>query len=452
MNYYLLGKNKKPKGPYPLARLRELWKAGKIPAGTLCCEKGGEKWLPIGNVEAITGHPIGNDTIGEPSTRPVFSSQLLLKLLFVCLAVLLLAGVSYQVLKHNTNLSLHSDDNGTTQHGEGLKINMQPKDGKVQAGSNVNFSVSVEGDGLRYQWRKNGNEIKNATSSSFTIRNAHPSDEGKYTCLVEKQTGNLIGNSGLGSSKAGELISNSATLTVIVGTAVDEFENFEGTEHDLCKDGAHEGETIVVLNLIHRQISFAEATKALGKKGFKVVHHKSPPSPENLRLELGNACQIWVISSTSRLLNEQHLQVIKEFFERGRGVYIWGDNDPFFADANVLGKALLGVEMRGDTRGGKVVKKSLGADKPGFIAHPITNGLDNIFEGATIATIGDSENIQPIMRGSAGNVVTAVYESDGKRAVIDGGSTRLMPRFWNKTAGTARFVKNAACWLVNDKP
>ena len=37
-------------------------------------------------------------------------------------------------------------------------------------------------------------------------------------------------------------------------------------------------------------------------------------------------------------------------------------------------------------------------------------------------------------------------------AVIDGGFTRLMPRFWNKTAGTARFVKNAACWLVNDKP
>ena len=52
MNYYLLGKNKNPKGPYPLTRLRDLWKAGKIPAGTLCCEKGGEIWLPIENVEA----------------------------------------------------------------------------------------------------------------------------------------------------------------------------------------------------------------------------------------------------------------------------------------------------------------------------------------------------------------------------------------------------------------
>jgi hypothetical protein len=337
------------------------------------------------------------------------------------------------------------------QRSEGLKIDMQPKDGKVQAGNNAIFSVSVEGDDLKYQWRKNGNEIKNATSSSYTIRNAHPSDEGKYTCLVEKKTGNLIGNSGLGSSKAEELISNSAALTVIVGTAVDEFENFEGSEHDLCKDGAHKGKTIVVLQLYYG-FSFNEATKALETKGFKVVHHKTPPPPENLRLQLKEACQIWVISNISLTLNEQHVQVIKEFFDSGKGVYIWGDNDPGIFDANVLGKALLGVEMRGNTRGGQVVKKSLGAGKPGFIAHPITTGLDNIYEGVTIATIGDSENIQPIMRGSAGNVVTAVYDRDGKRAVIDGGFTRLYPSYWNKTAGTARFVKNAACWLVNGNP
>jgi hypothetical protein len=451
MNYYLLGKNKKPKGPYPLARLRDLWKAGKIPAGTLCCEKGGGEWLPIENVEAITDLPIADDTIGEPSTRPVFSSQLLLKLLFVCLAVLLLAGVSYQVLKHNTNPPFHSDDNGTMQHSEGLKIDMQPKDGKVQAGNNAIFSVSVEGDDLKYQWRKNGDEIKNATSSSYTIRNAHPSDEGKYTCLVGKKTGNLIGNSGLGSPKAGELISNSATLTVIVGTAVDEFKNLEGTEHDLCKNGAHEGKTIVVLQL-YNSFSFNEATKALETKGFKVVHHKTPPPPENLRLELREACQIWVISTTKRLLNEQHIRVIKEFFERGKGVYIWGDNDPCNADALPLAIALLEVEIGGNSPGQQVVKKSLGPGKPGFITHQISTGLDNIYEGTTIATIGDSENIQPIMRGSAGNVVTAVYDRDGKRAVIDGGFTRLYPSYWNKTAGTARFVKNAACWLVNDKP
>lgn len=54
MDYYLLGKKKKPKGPYELTQLQELWKAGKIPEGTLCCEKGGKTWKPIGQFEGIT--------------------------------------------------------------------------------------------------------------------------------------------------------------------------------------------------------------------------------------------------------------------------------------------------------------------------------------------------------------------------------------------------------------
>jgi len=52
------------------------------------------------------------------------------------------------------------------------------------------------------------------------------------------------------------------------------------------------------------------------------------------------------------------------------------------------------------------------------------------------------------MYGSAGNLVTACYDQNGKRAIIDGGSTRMDPDFWD-TAGTARFIKNAAAWLAN---
>ncbi len=43
--------------------------------------------------------------------------------------------------------------------------------------------------------------------------------------------------------------------------------------------------------------------------------------------------------------------------------------------------------------------------------------------------------------------MTAIHDQDGKRAILDGGFTRL---FCNRdTAGTARYVKNAAAWLVN---
>ncbi len=49
--------------------------------------------------------------------------------------------------------------------------------------------------------------------------------------------------------------------------------------------------------------------------------------------------------------------------------------------------------------------------------------------------------------GSDGKVVGAYYDRDGKRAILDGGYTRLYLK-WD-TAGTGRYVKNAAAWLTN---
>lgn len=46
-----------------------------------------------------------------------------------------------------------------------------------------------------------------------------------------------------------------------------------------------------------------------------------------------------------------------------------------------------------------------------------------------------------------GNIVTSAYEGQGKRLIFDGGFTRLY-NGWN-TAGTPRYVKNAAAWLQN---
>ncbi len=62
MSYYLLGKGKKPKGPYSESQLRQLWAAGKIPSGVLCCKKGMNRWQPI--------EQFGNITSGSASARP----------------------------------------------------------------------------------------------------------------------------------------------------------------------------------------------------------------------------------------------------------------------------------------------------------------------------------------------------------------------------------------------
>ncbi len=80
--------------------------------------------------------------------------------------------------------------------------------------------------------------------------------------------------------------------------------------------------------------------------------------------------------------------------------------------------------------------------------HLITTGLEYVFEGITISKINDpNQAMKPLIWSTDGNVVTAIYEQQGQRLIIDGGFTRLYCNW--KSAGTGRYVKNAAAWLVN---
>lgn len=224
--------------------------------------------------------------------------------------------------------------------------------------------------------------------------------------------------------------------------------NAQGNKYDLAVDGAFEGQTVAVLHFC-LEFDFALPQAALKEKGFSTYRWiGKPPSPTELREQLKKASQLWIVSGTSRLLTDEHIAVIKEYFDAGHGLYIWGDNDPYYADANAVGQALFGVSMTGDLPGGQVVPMQTGTEKVGVLKnHLLSTGLENVFEGITIATIGGSTELKPLIYGSAGNLVTAVYEKDGKRAIFDGGFTRLY-NGW-ETAGTPRYVKNAAAWLAN---
>lgn len=229
----------------------------------------------------------------------------------------------------------------------------------------------------------------------------------------------------------------------------DTYGNAKGNQYDLAVDGAFEGQTIAVLDFCEDGYSFDTAKGALAEKGFSVYRwSKAAPSPEDLKKGLDKSCQLWIVSGRNKYLNEKHLAIIKDFFESGRGVYIWGDNQPYYQDANYVANALIGVEMTGNTRGDQTVNLQMEEKKAGVMPnHLITTGLQNIYEGITIATLPNHKDLTPIIYGSANNLVTAVYEKDGKRLILDGGFTRLFIK-WD-TAGTGRYVKNAAAWLVN---
>ena len=230
----------------------------------------------------------------------------------------------------------------------------------------------------------------------------------------------------------------------------DHFGNAQGSQYDLAVDGAFEGQTVAVLHLYTGEgFDFSLPKAALKEKGFSVYRWvNQPPPPAELEEKLKKASQLWIISNSDRRLNDEHVAVIKRFFDSGRGLYIWGDNEPYYADANVVGRALLGVEMRGNIAGGHPVPLQKTTNQVGVRPnHLLSTGIETVYEGITIATIDTNQTLTPVIWGSAHNVVTSAFDKDGKRALFDGGFTRLFLGW--ETAGTARYVKNAAAWLTN---
>ncbi|MGE3802100.1 MAG: hypothetical protein AB7H80_13855, partial [Candidatus Kapaibacterium sp.] len=238
--------------------------------------------------------------------------------------------------------------------------------------------------------------------------------------------------------------------TIYTPVPKDSYGNAQGTQYDLAPDGAFEGQTVLVLHLYtDGGFDFENPRKALEEKGFSVVRYKNyPPSPEQFKEDLDRACQLWIISDATSKLSDEHIGMIKTYFDRGYGVYIWGDNSPYYADANKVAQALFGGSMEGNIYGDQPIGIQSGEMSPGIReGHDVTTGLETVYEGITIATLAEQSDLTPLLYGSAGNLISAAYEKDGRRAILDGGFTRLYYKW--ETAGTDRFVKNAAVWLVN---
>jgi hypothetical protein len=227
----------------------------------------------------------------------------------------------------------------------------------------------------------------------------------------------------------------------------DRWGNAQGNTNDLAIDGAFEGQTVAVIQLYEFDFELAKA--ALKEKGFSTYRWVGrAPSPDELERALAKSSQLWIIATDHQFLTAEHLRVIKKFFDDGHGLYIWGDNLPYYADANYISQALFSTTMEGDLRGDQTVPLQKAPGETGLLRnHLLTTGLEHIYEGITIATIQPSSTLEPLIYGSAGNLVAAYYDKGGRRAILDGGFTRLYNK-WD-TAGTARYVKNAAAWLVN---
>eukprot|EP01034_Spumella_vulgaris_P021950 gene21950-28029_t len=247
-------------------------------------------------------------------------------------------------------------------------------------------------------------------------------------------------------------ISKFAGQSVIRGLKVGKDGNALGAEADLGQAGGFKGMKILFIDL-YGQCS-DNVKVPLGAMGFTVDYRlKNVPPPNQLRELLQTAHQLWVISDHVTAFNAETLQIIAEFNKRGGALYLWADNEPYYAAANsVLGKVLPGISLLGNYLADQKVQAMVGGKGPGFIAHAIFTGISNLYEGVTIARfVGTNPRIQYIMNSSEGQPCLGVCEdvdNDGSgRIAVDVGFTKLFHK-WDSD-GTARFVSNISAWLCS---
>jgi hypothetical protein len=230
----------------------------------------------------------------------------------------------------------------------------------------------------------------------------------------------------------------------IAGAGADRYGNANGSQYDLIQDGAVREAKVVVLNLCPG-VNLHQPKAALERKGFTFLELRDCAG---LAGRLADAAELWIISDGQQHLTPGALDAIESFFRGGRGLYIWGDNDPLFVDANLVLGRLFNVAMFGDSYGDQVVSTLTSGQTSGLVpGHLVTTGLVNIYEGITIAEVPTTESLRPLVYGSNGRVVTAYFDQDGRRALVDGGFTRLYHKW--ESAGTDRYIVNAAAWLLN---
>jgi hypothetical protein len=243
---------------------------------------------------------------------------------------------------------------------------------------------------------------------------------------------------------------------------LDEFGNPVGSDFDLNRDGTFEGDTVCLWLAIEPKYckisDFAAAIEALQEKGFRVLvfDWERLRCVGDLRRLLDHSGQLWILSPTDSsdihtfLTQSTTVDVVRAFLRSKRGVYLWADNFPFFKTAQDLAQQIVASDvMLADSGnpGCKQVGLQSRSGGSGFVRHAITTSLKQLYEGATISHVRSLGPFRELMRSSKPDeVITAVYERDGERCCIDGGFTRLYVEF--RKAGTARFVKNSACWLA----
>jgi hypothetical protein len=233
----------------------------------------------------------------------------------------------------------------------------------------------------------------------------------------------------------------------------DRFGNPEGRAFDL--GGGDEdrirGERILLYTWIPDDTFAGQEIRALmAERGLEMDIRPAPLSGRcTLDVQLlASYTQLWYVSGDKPTLSGQQVQMIVDYVRSGNGLAIWADNDPYYADANLLARALTGSSFSGDRQGDHVMVPGPPDTVGRFVEHQLTQGVNNLYEGITICTIDPVPGVTILGRSHDGQRCLGCFEREGQRVVLDAGFTKLYREFFHKSAGLGRYLSNIAFWLA----
>ncbi|GAA1740450.1 hypothetical protein [Luedemannella helvata] len=234
----------------------------------------------------------------------------------------------------------------------------------------------------------------------------------------------------------------------------DEFGNPRGRAFDLGggDEGRVRGENILFYSSLYPYDTFAEAEMrtlmAERGLGFDVVHGPYSGGCTLTGDMLSRYSQLWYVSGDEETLSAQQVQMIVKYVRAGNGLAIWADNEPFYADANLLAGALIGTRFSGNEPGDRVMVPGPVGTLGRFVEHQLTQGVNNLYEGNTICTIAPATGVTLLGLSHDGQSCLGCYEREGHRVVLDAGFTKLYRGLFEKSAGLGRYLSNIAFWLA----
>ena len=211
--------------------------------------------------------------------------------------------------------------------------------------------------------------------------------------------------------------------------------------HIFCGHGLFHGQSFV--------------NNALGKSGVGVQWLHASTFDASLPSILKDPARntLWIISGEGNsTFSKEHAQQVAAFHRAGGGLALWGDNIPFFAEANLVMAELEWGSMAGDYIGQKVVGPARNPGEPGFNSrHPILFGIEKLYEGVTIAGMDEdilSRGWVELMRATDKRLLTAYLPQSGKAgpAILHGAFTQLYPG--SSPPGQESFVTNMGTYTV----